>query len=356
MAKEKKEIPVVLFCTSLTTAVGIKASETDEGIPSQLFNKEIIRVGRYFKDSDDIEFEVTAETLQHWVTTFSLMQTNGVKVPIPAGHDLWGDPDLNRGYVRDLFIEEGSLFATMELIGEDGIKLSKTADVSLYSPVEYTDGSGNTYQRPILHIALTPYPLIPGLKEFEAIAASLLSDKEKKKMDWAKIKASLGISDDVNDDTAEALILSAVTSLKEEDKGITDIRETNVALTKENEELKLSNSSEKPGIVLVNLAKDNISLKLSALVAGGNITPACKKKLETAIIGNDKSDKLELSLSRGGSGVVDEIISALSENDPVILGEKTPGQTLSLSDAKKSGTENSMVEEAKRRADAAAKA
>ena len=45
------------------------------------------------------------------------------------------------------------------------------SQVSIHVPPQFTDGLGRTYVRPIRHVAITDYPVIPGLGRFEALAA-----------------------------------------------------------------------------------------------------------------------------------------------------------------------------------------
>ena len=139
------------------------------------FVKELIRCGHYVKESDDIRFDVTPQTIRHWVTTCSAYLSAGNKIPVPATHT--DDPEANRGWVVDVFAEGESLYGVVDLVGEEGIKLAGTCDTSIYSPAEYVDGKGNRYVRPIVHVALCTDPVIPGLGGFVPIQAS--QDKQK---------------------------------------------------------------------------------------------------------------------------------------------------------------------------------
>lgn len=319
------------FYLPYTSAAPMLLLSTDASSKAKVYKKELIRVGKYYKESAGIKFEVTAETLMHWVNTFKQFLINGLKVPIPSNH--W-DTDSNNGYLQDVFIEGESLFGIIVLYGANVDTLASTNDVSIYCPVEYTDGAGNMYFRPIVHVALTPYPVIPGLKEFEALAASLLTRKESKSMKWQNVQKALNISEELKDENAEALILSSVelmtktneTLVSENAKLVAD----NAALTETSKTLALSQEGVEPSPVLVNLAADNIDMKLSSLVSAARITPAVKTKLVDIFVGADKVN-LALSLKKGTSEVVNALVAALSENDPVILAEQTGVQTLTLS-------------------------
>lgn len=159
-------------------ALVLSEKRTIDGKPVQRFRKEIIRCGKFTKAKDNVNFEVTPSSLNHWVATFNQMKQNGVKVYFPAGHT--NKPEANRGWWDKLEVGPSkadpnvpALYGEVDAIGEDGIGLIGRTDVSLYSPPELVDGQGNRYDRPIVHIAACTDPVIPGLGEWESVAASL---------------------------------------------------------------------------------------------------------------------------------------------------------------------------------------
>lgn len=301
------------------------------GAPVFRFKKQLIRIGDYVKESDNLEFSITQSTLRHWVATFQAMQENGVEVPVPLGHSF--DALQNRGYLRGLSIEGDFLVGLIDLIGKDAVELAARNDVSLYVPASFTDGKGKRYVRPIIHVALTPYPVVPGLGDFQAVAASFV--KEKAKMDWTKIREALGIKAELKDENAEALLLAAFEEAK---KPVTP------ATTPE----------PKPTVelspVVLELAIDNRKLKLGQLVDARRITPATRDKLVALFT---KKETLALSLTNGDS--FNELVAVLADNDVLPLkGEQTGPQTpVALSNAATQDGKDPLVEDAKRRAEAA---
>ncbi len=323
------------------------ATKIKDGVKTFLFKKELIKIGTFYKDGDVI-FEITEETLDHWVDTFDLMVENGIRIPIPKNH--W-DMDDNNGFVQELFKEDDALCGILEMFGDDIEKLVKTNDVSIFSPPEWVDGEGNLYIRPILHVALTPCPLIPGLKGFEALAASLLSRQEKQ-MDWSKIKEILGIDEEMSDETAEALVLSAVKGIQgkvAELEGKGKVAKTEVATLQASlETIKASHEGKEPDSFIVQLAADSHQTKIGALVSAGILTPDVSKNLVEAFHGKENK-ALALSLSHGTVDIFDRVLAALKENTPVKLEEHTKKQTtMELSDPSRGG-ENAMAVEVKRR-------
>lgn len=134
------------------------------------YRKHILKLGKFVKKSDNLRFEITPREFDHFERTFSQMQQNGVKVPLPLGHT--DDDHKNRGWVVGIERSTDDPNFLDAIIECDRPELIKENDVSVFVPPSFTDGEGNEYMRPIRHVALTPYPVIPGLGEFKAIAAS----------------------------------------------------------------------------------------------------------------------------------------------------------------------------------------
>ncbi len=290
----------------LQTFPASKLEFADTGL--KRYRKELIRIGKYIKDA--MEFEVTSETLQHWVDTFNRWVGNGNKVPIPAGHN--NDPLKNQGWVRDLFVEGDSLYGILELADE---KLSKTTDVSISVPYEVVDGKGNKYERMIEHVALCVDPVVSGLGDFVTLSLSLkdkLGDKEMTILE--KIAEKLGIKTDKED---------LELSLPETD-------------TKEEENIDN----------FIKVINENRTLKLSGLVKAGIITPAIKDLITEKYVSNE-SLKVELSREED-EGHFDFLFSVLSNNKPVDLKEVSGPQSLELSNQSKNPT-NCVEEDIKRR-------
>lgn len=324
-----------------------------DGVPHQRFRKELIREGKYCKADDNLEFEITVDVIDHWVATFKTFKDNGVAVPVPSGHTQ--DPEKNRGYVLDMFKsvdDKGAvLIGVLDLVGEEGIALAHTNDVSLWSPPEWVDGKGVKYTRPIVHVALTPYPVVPGLQGFESIAASLVptkvSTKEIDKMNWSKVKEALGIEPELNDENASDLILGIFTTLKEGHAAAIAGFETKIA--EATKQVELSHTKPEPDELLVSLASENREMKLSALVEAGKITPAVHADLKAIFV---EKAALTLSLQNGGDRF-DNVVEALAKNDIVKLGEKTGAQVLTLSQQTPNADADMLVKDMEEKAKAA---
>ncbi len=315
-------------------------------VKQQSFRKEVVKVGRYVKDADGLEFEVTPQLLEHWATTFSRMQKNGVKIPIPLTHDESGNPENNRGWVTDLFVDQDALVMSCVLFGEDAAELAAKSDVSLFAPPNFTDGKGEKYEWPVMHIAMVTDPVIPGLGDFVPIAIAA-SHRKGKEMNWKEIQESMGIKGDMTDKTAPALVMSRMKGIKEESAAaiseIVTLKETVTAAKK-------GSTQKDVDPTLLKLSADNRSMKIQGLVAKGRITPDIAKQMSTAFIGADNA-ALKLELSREPSGATfDHVVDLFAGNDPVQLQEVTREQSLKLSSNMDEGDSDMLLKDAEKRA------
>lgn len=336
--------------------IELAAKESVKGVPRQKFRKVVIRKGEFYKEAGDQHFKVDDVHLENWVEQFERMQENGVKVWIPASHDdghdaeSLADPlhsDQTRGYVLDLFRQGDNLVMDCEMIGEDGIAAAARNDVSIFSPVSYTDGDGHMYEQPIRHVTLCPDPVITGLGDFIPIAAS--SKGNGMAFDWKKLGSALGI-DDLTEENAHSKIAAAFKAKKAKTKE--DVK----ASSKENEPEKKETETEKEKttpinpILLSSVAKARRT-ELNSLVADGHITPAVRDTLFKDYVGDDVDhpEKLSLALSSGVDDGFDRLISTLQKNKPSDLVERTGRQTMVLSqeEAPLSEENNPLIQGAK---------
>lgn len=346
MSKERPKNGCVIV-TDTTPFLLLAAQRTEGGQPVKRFRKELIRTGTY-RTADSVHFTVDTEALDNWALQFARMSGNGVKVPVPSGHNT--APDANRGWMVDIFREDDSLFGIVDLVGEDAIKMAGRSDVSLYSPAHLDDGKGNSYKWPITHVALCTDPVIPGLEGFVPLAASLgktpvnvpvfTAYKETPvSFEFKKIQKALGIEETLTEANADKAIVASFSGVTEK---IGTLMKEVMHLKSDLVKAKAAKPGEpKPNEVdpeLLRLSRENHSMRLEGLVAGGRITPAVRDKLSAAFIGEDGA-ALKLSLSSGSNKTFDLVLAALADNDPVKLGEKTGGQVLSLSGGLTSGNE-----------------
>lgn len=367
----------IILATPADPAQAAGAVRTEGGLPVRRFRKEIVRAGRYTKDADGLEFSVTPEMLDRFAASTSAYLMAGNKIPMPVTHT--DDPEANRGWVRDVYRDGDSLYATCDLVGDDGIKLAGTCDVSIFAPPEYTDGSGNRYQWPILHVALCTDPVVAGLDGFVPIQTSrgkqitpaapvfrLAVETPKMPVDpmnpmpaaqaAAPIKADAGaLESDPFDAILDAIEGQYLPQIRDKKTDPKTRKQLAAEMAKKFDQaaklLADEDSESQPGVpgegegeameacnakmsrgrtvdpVLVRFAAEKYRGDLASLVRDRRIAPAVAKKLEASYIGNGQPLALSLSRSTSGLTELDNIIGALRENTSVpAVGEKTGPQ------------------------------
>ncbi len=358
-----RKSPLTLVCAGAAPFVAAGAPEAIDGVPRRRYLKELIRVGQYVKASEDLEFTVTPATLDNWVTQFRAMRKAGVRVPIPASHDGADDPDATRGWVDDMFVQGDSLYMSCTLVGDDAIVAAARNDVSIFSPHEFIDGAGNRYKRPIMHVALCPDPVVPGLGAFIPLAASLRLQRSQKMLELIqKIAAALGISEEVTEENAEQLLVPVLNALiarakaeggaqpapgtaapgaQAEGSGVatggTASTVTDRTIT---DNLAASRSAAGPNAMVVRVLADNRRMRIDRAVEKGILRRPAAQRLIERYIGEGNA-AVALAMSRGDAGDdFDAVMEAFEANGPVALatGTKTGPQLQPLPDPAKPGT------------------
>jgi hypothetical protein len=328
-----------------------------------VFRKELIHAGLHVKE--DQEIDVEEETIDHWIATFHEMRGLGFEVPVPVEHTT--DPEANRGHVIEM--ERGvnsqgieALFGYIEFVDEQAARLAKSAKVSIYVPPEFSV-QGKKFSKPITHVALTDYPVVVPMDEWEPIAASFSRETSGMKLTQA-VKAALGklkfeYDEDKDDEESLAKALaSAVAKLAEDKEDKDEEKEASKpakASSDEDDDKKAAKDDEKEMAVSlshVEMLRENRETKLQRLVDRGAITPAVKKKL-LAKYGSDGTLRLSLSRSDYDDGFT-EVVKALEDNEPVSLGHQTGGQSgrtaVALSREHMDPSKNPLLADANRRA------
>lgn len=290
------------------------------------YRKELIKVGKFIKETTGQAFEVTGELLDHWVNTFKRWVDNGNKVPIPLSHSTADESETNQGWATDIFREDDSLFGILELLNPD---LALTTDVSIYVPSEVIDGRGRKYSLPISHISLCTDPVIPGLEKFMKLSLSKgVSDMEFLK----RLVEKLGLSLE-GEPTEEAIMLALDAKLK-----------TDVAKVQASQSQKSQSNAVDP--LVVNLMRENRVGKLNTLLGAGLITPAVKGIIEKRYV---EKEALTLSLSSGADDGFDTLFEILTKNKTTQLGEKSGPQLLEMANVRAKATVSPIRADVQRR-------
>jgi len=292
--------------------------------------------------------------LLHWKNTFEEMQRNGVEVPVPEEHSEL--PSAKRGELVGLRLGISERWKVPALFGKvkflpEHVKLAASTNCSIYVPTEAFDGKQNRYVRPIRHVALTDYPVIPGLGKFQAIAASFIGDL---KMSMQSLAEKLGVPVAGKEDPQlEMEILSAVQVLKTELETMrSKIADLEKGATGGEGEGEGEGGTPVPepevAASMVQMLNDNRKMKIEKLQLSGRITPVVAKQL---IDEHCTDGALRLSMkTKNPDTSFDKIIAALSANEPVLsFKEQTGAQGVALSNASTKAEENPLIADAEAR-------
>ncbi len=283
------------------------------------FDKELIYVGSFH--SPNGKFDVDEGLIDHWVSQSVKMVEQGFKIKLPVDHTF--DPEKNRGHVLQLSKRLDSknrigLFGRLSFIDEEAARLAKSTDVSIYSPPHYVMGNGYTANRPITHVALTDYPVVPGLDPFLTIAASLT---EGTSMNLASLAEALGIKvpDGADDAAIGELIVAEFAKLKKTDPP------------------KDPAPDPVQASLIRKLTLESREARIGTLVASQRLTPA-----EADLWRSSYCDAKTIQLSNTSD--FDVAFALAQKREPFFTpGEKTPAQKVDLD-------KNPLIRDAKKRA------
>lgn len=321
-----------------------RLAKTDEKpIKGLTWEKEVIYVGSFVApqpDGSSQKFSVSEDDLKHWKQSIELQLSRGIRIDLPLGHTT--NPEASRGKIVGADVRENSrglpsLWVTVEFADEKAAELAKTAEVSLYSPPSWQDGFGNTYSRPIRHVALTQQPVISNLDAFTLIASL---DEGSQSMDYLmQIADAIGLEAVDGEDEAALTqrILDAITA--EEDPE--DTGEDDPMLDGEDlgEDLGEGGDPTMDMSFSHREVLEGRKARVALLLSQGKITPAQQKKLESTYCA-----KGSLALSNE----FDSAIQVLSLSESRKPGSRT-GAQLSKTDGP---TLSPLVADAERRAKA----
>lgn len=349
------------------------------------FWKEVIYespAGKKFQKGN-LQFSVDKALINHWAKTGKAMLAEGIEHPLPLDHT--SNPEKRRGSVVDLEPRQNpkrggiwSLYEKVKFRDTEAAALAKTANVSILIEEEMTSGLGTKYKLPIVHTALTDYPVIPGLEPFQAVALSYnIPEQPGQAMTLQELATKMGLNPQLPPDQILAAIGAAWDQMKAKmaappaappipgappagpprPPGLSDPPEETEETETETEE------TDKPegevSLALVELSRDNRLMKIEKLALSRKITPAVRKDLEKRFC---TPNALKLSLSReqggGGDDGFKAVIETLNANEPVFDIKKKSGlqQAVELSNTSEIDPKQSpLVKNADKRAASAVK-
>ena len=143
-----------------------------------VFRKKILKCGDYVYPDNGMKFSITPKDLDRFVQTFHEMRRDGIEIPIPKDHSLHVED--NTGFVREMRRNSNYLEADIEFLNSKEAENARKGGVSVWIPPHFQNAK-RKYLRPIMHVSLTSYPMIPGLGNFDLICAVFTPNGKKRK-------------------------------------------------------------------------------------------------------------------------------------------------------------------------------
>jgi hypothetical protein len=279
------------------------------------------------------------------------MLAAGVAIPINCDHS-----DRARdvvGYVKEFKLEGDRLLALCQFIGDDAALMAARNLVSVGIDPDFTDGQARQWGEAIVHLALTPVPVVPNQGEFvEASLATpgdtlLLADETPQATDdrlWlaCTLEQLTTLSDLIpggGDMTPSDCITRIIQHLRtasdaDEDEGAegNDLKAELAAARQRIAEL----SARLPPVLGEEAEEamvESARARFDMAVARGGLSPAARDRLiATLVRGQDGKVNL-ISLSRSTNPRADRALALLVadiliDNLPMEPGERTGLQAL----------------------------
>jgi hypothetical protein len=283
------------------------------GQPATYLWKDMIHSGNYVHPSREFSLAVDGNRLEKWAETGKKMIAAGVAVPINCDHS-----DSARdvvGYVKEFKLEGDRLLGLCQFIGEDAALTAARNLVSVGVDPEFTDGQGEKWGEAIVHLALTPVPVVPDQDQFVKTEEELEDDVEPEVE---------------NDDELE--VANDVMPSPQPSPGVPGEGEREG----EPELLQLS-AAAKPLVVAAEIdsaVAELATTKFDLAVERGSISPIARDRLVAALVRGGDGKPNVLTLSRGsGPGATQSLAVAVAEilldSGPVQIGEATGLQAMS---------------------------
>jgi hypothetical protein len=281
------ELPETLLLSSgeLDSASPASHETLENGIPTKVFRKDLIRLGHYKHPLGLWDLDVTDERMNKWVEAFEKMKANGVLVPLSGSHIPSSDNHL--GYIKNMSVEDGKLYAQAVITGDEAItKAYRVNQVSIGLERNKKDSQGVEYGEAIGHVALTPVPVVTDQEEFR------------------ELNMGLDYVPEVKQEVKQEVDLDVVTPESMED-----------------------NNSEKSTRVDYMAIADYYTLKLDNMVLSCNITPNECRRLKELLGDND----IMCDLTQQGNlriPMLDHMLSILADRRVTDLSENTGSQVV----------------------------
>ena len=355
--------------------------------------KDVLSAGKWTHPKKKWTLNATRDGMDALCEQFARMSQNGEAVPIQLDHNPSAANTL--GYLRGLVrggtpaammlqarrfpdgqgqpLDPDTMYAVCEPSDADCAKtMKRVKKVSVNIEPNVKDGKGNEYGTAITHVAVTPFPVVGGQRDFEALAASKTESdfdrnvvttedgsvelskepktmaKEEKNPEFESVKEAL--TKHLGEDHADVKALTPENHVATLCKHFCAMSKAHAAANKAQEakdaiaasrvsaletQVKALSKDDAPAIppMVLNMAAKAGESRFDGLCKSGNITPKVRDGLKTLVIGAPGA-RNEFALSMANDtddSFAEKLAKVLEDNTPVALGEHTKGQTMALS-------------------------
>lgn len=321
------------------------------GQPASYFWKDMIHTGNYVHPTGNFSLAVDRQRLSTWADTGGQMLAAGVAIPINYDHS-----DAARdvvGYVKEFKLDEDRLLGLCQFIGDDAALTAARNLVSVGIDPDFTDGQARQWGEAIVHLALTPVPVVPDQDQFveatgddnppDIVLVDEASDQGDDEPDLAlactaeQLETLRGlIGNDVDAENGVSRIIQSLQSPDEGDATEDQAEELQAELASAREQI-LQLSSRLPPVMpqeAQTALVESATAKFDEAVSRGFLSPAARDRLVATLVKNGEGRANVIALSRTANGGGDRCLALavaeiLLDNGAIELGERTGLQAMS---------------------------
>jgi len=320
------------------------------GQPATYFWKDMIHTGTYVHPTRKFSLAVDRDRLGRWAEAGQQMLAAGVAIPINCDHS-----DAARdvvGYVKEFKLEDDRLLGLCQFIGDEAALTAARNLVSIGIDPDFTDGQARQWGEAIVHLALTPVPVVPDQDQFveatsdeespELVLVAESSDQNDPRSESAlsctaeqlQTLRSL-IGDDFDAESGVARIIQWLQSPNQNDPASDSSEDLQMELAAAREQV-LQLSARLPPVMPHEAQAaliESATAKFDAAVSRGSLSPAVRDRLVATLVESSEGQANVIALSRAANTSGDRSLALavgeiLLDNDPIALGESTSLQAM----------------------------
>jgi hypothetical protein len=347
-------IPFHLHATDLSPDAPATSADLPAevaGQPASYFWKDMIHSGNYVHPNRGFSLAVDGDRLGRWADTGRQMLAAGVAIPINCDHS-----DAARdvvGYVKEFKLDGQRLLGLCQFIGDDAALTAARNLVSVGIDPDFTDGQARNWGEAIVHLALTPVPVVPGQDQFVEASSDGGSpdlvlvpaeddDDEADEVtelpctqDQFEIICDL-LGDEIDPEESISRILERLQAAEAGASDDDDSEDVQAELSAARQRI-VELSARVPQAMSAEAEAamvESATMKFDLAVERGNLSPHARDRLVATLVKGEDGRPNLIALSRGASPGGDRALAMavaeiLLDNPPIDLGEKTRLQAMS---------------------------